>query len=254
MSINFYETLKQKKKAINPHFDTHGIEVPFRMLIAAPSGSGKTHSLCRLIYEMGKCFHEIYICVLSSDEPLYNMILDRLPEGKVRIYEKGEIPTLDQFSSIDPKTKRLKRNDKLQRLIVFDDLMLCKGANKVIEEFYIKGRKIGFSMVYIAQNYFAIPRNVRLNCQYFIIGRNILSKDIKDILRIFSIDMDVKQFSILYNKLTENPLDTILINIDKKLITRNIVEDRFDVGNLQKIRETLNELNITEIKDFKNVI
>lgn len=244
MTLNFYNTIKKKKAAINPNFERHGIDVPFRMLIAAPSGSGKTHSLCRLIYEMGKTFHEIYICVLSSDEPLYNMILQRLPEGKVRIYEKGEIPTLDQFSHVDPKTKRLKRNDKLQRLIVFDDLMLCKGANKIIEEYYIKGRKIGFSMVYIAQNYYAIPRNVRLNCQYFIIGRNILRKDIKDILRIFSIDMDVNTFSKLYNALTENPLDTILINLEKKIISKNIVESKYNVSSLENIRNTIEELNL----------
>lgn len=245
MSVNFYETIKKKKPAINPNFERHGIEVPFRMLIAAPSGSGKTHSLCRLIYEMGKTFYEIYICVLSSDEPLYNMMLQRLPEGKVHILEKGEVPSLEQFSHIDPKTKRLKRSDKLQRLIVFDDLMLCKGANKVIEEYYIKGRKLGFSMVYIAQNYYAIPRNVRLNCQYFIIGRNILSRDIKDILRIFSIDMDVKAFSKVYNALTENPLDTILINVEKKIITKNIVEQSFNVSNLSEIRNTLDTLNIS---------
>jgi len=243
-SINFYETIPRGKAAINPHFDLHGIEVPFRMAIAAPSGSGKTHSLCRLIYEMGKCFHEIYICVLSGDEPLYNMILDRLPDGKVHIMEKGEVPELSQFSRVDHKTKRLKRIDNLQRLIVFDDLMLCKSANKIIEEYYIKGRKLGFSMCYISQNYYGIPRNVRLNCQYFIIGRNILSRDIKDILRIFSIDMDAKTFARLYNTLTENPLDTILINVDKKTITKNIAEQKFDVHNLESIRGTLESLNI----------
>jgi hypothetical protein len=242
MSINFYETLKKKKPAINPNFERHGVEVPFRMLIAAPSGAGKTHSLCRLIYEMGKTFHEIYICVLSSDEPLYNMIVNRLPEGKVKIFEKGEVPTLDQFSHIDPKTKKVKRNDKLQRLIVFDDLMLCRGSNKTIEDYYTRGRKIGFSMIYIAQNYYAIPRNVRVNCQYFIIGRNILSKDIKDILRIFTIDMDLKDFTKLYNIITENPLDTMLINVHKKVISRNIVEEQYDVSNLMNIQNVLANL------------
>lgn len=245
MSINFYSTIKKSSSSINPNFDIHGIDVPFRMAIAAPSGSGKTHSLCRLIWEFGKTFHEIFICVLSADEPLYDMILERLPEGQVFVSEKGEIPPLEQFSTMDAKTNRLKRIDKLQRLIVFDDLMLCKGSNKLVEEYYIKGRKLGFSMAYIAQNYYGIPRNVRLNCQYFIMGRNILSRDIKDILRIFSIDMDAKTFSRVYNKLTENPLDTMLINIDKKIIARNITDEFYDVHNLSAIHETLGQLNIS---------
>lgn len=244
MSINFYSSLKRSKPAINPNYEQHGIEVPFRMVSSSPSGSGKTHSLCRLIYELGRCFHEIYICVLSSDEPLYNMIVQRLPEGKVHISERGDIPTLDQFSREDPKTGRLKRIDKLQRLIVFDDLMLCKGANKVIEEYYIKGRKLGFSMCYIAQNYYAIPRNIRLNSQYFILGRNILRKDLKDILRIFSIDMSPTEFAMVYNRLTEQPLDTMLINIDKRTISRNITDAIYSVANLDDIRETMDALNI----------
>jgi archaellum biogenesis ATPase FlaH len=78
MSINFYNTIHKKNKTINPHFDKHGIDIPFRMIIASPSGSGKTHQLCRLIYEFGKTFNEIYICALSADEPLYEMIEQRL--------------------------------------------------------------------------------------------------------------------------------------------------------------------------------
>lgn len=239
MSINFYNTIKKSKGLANPFYEKHHIDMPFRMIIAAPSGSGKTHSLCRLIYEMGEAFHYIYICVLSSDEPLYNMIIDRLPDGKVQIFEKGEIPNLEEFSTKDPKTGRLKKNDNLSRLIVFDDLMLHKGANKLIEEYYIKGRKLGFSMVYIAQNYYAIPRNIRLNAQFFILGRNILTRDIKDILRIFSIDMELKDFTHLYNCLTQQPLDTIMINVDKKLIQRNISEHIYNVSNKAHISETL---------------
>lgn len=239
MSINFYDTIKKKKGLENPNYDKHHIDLPFRMVMAAPSGAGKTHSLCRLIYEMGKAFHYIYICVLSSDEPLYNMILDRLPDGKVIISENGEVPGLEQFSTKDPKTGRLKRNDKLSRLIVFDDLLLHKGANKVIEEYYIKGRKLNFSMCYISQNFYGIPRNVRLNSQYFLLGRNILTKDIKNILHIFSIDMELKDFTHLYNCLTQQPLDTILINVDKKLIQHNISDCIYNVSNKSHIEETL---------------
>ena len=179
MSVNFYDTLRKDRPAINPNKEIHGIDVPFRMVIASGSGTGKTHALCRLIWSMGKTFHEIIICVLSSDEPLYEMIADRLNTPKktgIIFYERGEVPDIKSFQIVQ-QNGRTKRADNLQRLIVFDDLVLEKGANKMIEEFYIKGRKLGFSSVYISQNFFQIPRIVRLNTQYFIIGRNIQKKD-----------------------------------------------------------------------------
>ncbi len=55
---------------------------------------------------------------------------------------------------MDEKTKRLKRIDKKQRLIVFDDLIMDKNANRLASEYYIKGRKLGVSMCYIGHSFF----------------------------------------------------------------------------------------------------
>ena len=76
--INFYDLIPKGEKKINPNYATHGIDLPFRMLIAAPSGSGKTNQLMNLIAHMDKTFHEIIICVKSADEPLYEMMINKL--------------------------------------------------------------------------------------------------------------------------------------------------------------------------------
>lgn len=221
--INFYQFIK-KDKSINPNYSTHGISVPFRMLIAGPSGSGKTITLMNLITLMNKTFHEIIICVKSADEPLYNHLADRLKN--VKIYEGGEVPPISNYSIKDETTKRLKRIDKLQRLIVFDDLITDKKANALAAEYYIKGRKLGFSMVYIGQSFYQIPKLIRDNVQYFILGRNLLNRDLKLILSTFPTELSLSEFSDLYNQLTPEPLDTVLINIEKKYISRNITGDK----------------------------
>lgn len=232
-SINFYETLKKSKSTINPHFDEHGIEIPFRMLIAAPSGSGKTNSLCRLIYAMGKTFHEIIVCVLSADEPLYRMMEQRLVDEhgrpQVRFFEEGSVPDISEYSRIDPKTKKLKRIDKLQRLIVFDDLVLNRAANNKAKEYYIKGRKLGFSMCYLSQSYYATPKMIRDNCQIFILGKNLLKKDLRMILNVFPTNLTLEEFERLYNDMTKNPLDTITIDITKRYLRRNIVSEPIEI-------------------------
>lgn len=233
MSINFYKTIKKGKPTINPNIDKHGIGIPFRMCIASGSGTGKTHALCRLIYEFGKAFHEIIVCVPTSDEALYQMLDDRLntPKHKgVIFYEDGEIPPITNYGVKD-SNNRIKRKDNLQRLIVFDDYMGNKKANTEIKQYYLRGRKCGFSSVYISQNFYQIPRDVRVNTELFMLGRNIQKRDIRSILSIFSVDLDLDKFTEIYNILTANPLDTILIDQINKTIRKNVVEHKFLFNN-----------------------
>ncbi len=223
--INFYELIPKGDKKINPNYAIHGIEVPFRMLISAPSGSGKTNALMNLISLMDKTFHEIIICVKSADEPLYNMLINKLGSA-VKVFENGDVPNIEEYSIMDEKTKRLKRVDKKQRLIVFDDLINDRSANKIANEYYIKGRKLGFSMCYIAQSYYQINKMIRDNTQYFILGRNLLKKDLRMILSAFPTELTLDEFAELYNELTGEPLDVILINIEKRYICKNITGDK----------------------------
>lgn len=222
--INFYNLVPKGEKKINPNYNVHNIDIPFRMLIAAPSGSGKTNALMNLIMHMDKTFHEIIICVKSSDEPLYNMLINKLKN--ITVFEGGEVPSITEYSKVDDKTKRLKRVDKKQRLIVFDDLITDRSANTKAAEYYIKGRKVGFSMVYIGQSYYQIPKLIRDNCQYFLLGRNLLKKDLRMILSAFPTEYTLDEFTDLYNELTSEDLDTLLINIDKKYVSQNIVGDK----------------------------
>lgn len=221
--INFYEKTKTKA-AINPHKDRHGFKVPFRALIAAPSGSGKTNALLNVLAAMDQTFHQILVCVKSADEPLYQLLADRLGPA-VSFFENGEVPPIANYSVKCQKTGKLKRLDKLQRLIVFDDLVLDKGANKHALEYYIKARKLGFSMIYISQSYFQTPKMIRDNCQYFILGKNLLKKDLRMILHVFPTDMTLDQFAALYNDLTTEPLSTITIDIEGRTIRPNITGD-----------------------------
>lgn len=231
MSINFYNHIKKKETVLNPNYNSHGINVPFRMLIAAPSGSGKTNMLCNLIHIMNKTFHEYIICVKSADEPLYQMLDERLKEGLI-IYEDGQVPPITNFSIKDDKTGKLKRIDKKQRLIVFDDLILDKKANVLAKEYYIKARKLGFSMVYIGQSFFQIPKMIRDNCQYFILGKNLLKKDLRMILNCFPTEMKLDEFADVYNQMTEEPMSCVLIDLEKRTIRRNIDLNNNDLYKL----------------------
>ena len=60
---------------------------------------------------------------------------------------------------------------KRKILIVFDDMIADmindKKLNPVVTELFIRGRKIGLSLVFISQSYLEIPTDVKLNSTHF---------------------------------------------------------------------------------------
>ena len=43
------------------------------------------------------------------------------------------------------------------------DMLSNENLNLIITEFFIGGRKLNISLVFIIQSYFAVPKNIRLN-------------------------------------------------------------------------------------------
>ena len=44
-----------------------------------------------------------------------------------------------------------------------------KKLNPIVTELFIRGRKLNISLVFIAQSYFAVPKNIRLNSTHYFI-------------------------------------------------------------------------------------
>lgn len=221
--INFYEIVQQDAKPKNPNFKHHGIEVPFRAIIAAPSGSGKTNQLMNLLVAMDGTFNKVIICVKSADEPLYQHIIKKLKD-RVEVYENGEVPPLESGKDANDETKKesKKESKKTQTLIIFDDLMFDNSPE--ILQYYIRGRKKGFSCVYIAQNFYGIPINIRKNSDYVFLGRNLNKRDITSILSLYPSKLDIKEFSAIYTEATKEPLDVLLLDNQHKSLRYNIAD------------------------------
>ena len=61
---------------------------------------------------------------------------------------------------------------KRKILIVFDDMIADminnKKLNSVVNELFIRWRKLNISIVFITQSYFKVPEDVTLNSMYFL--------------------------------------------------------------------------------------
>ena len=63
------------------------------------------------------------------------------------------------------------QNEKRKILIVFDDIIANMLSNKkrnpIVPELFITGRKLNISLVFITQSYFAVPKDIKLNCTHY---------------------------------------------------------------------------------------
>ena len=205
--INWYETIPKKYllKTHNPHYDTHRIKLPMRLIIAGNSGSGKTQTLLNLIYNMPETFEKIFIVTKNKDEPLYNYLEDKFKQHGGLTIKEGihELPDLDKL-------------DKTQNnLVVLDDLCNESAkAQKPIADFFIRCRKKNCSIIYISQSFYQVPKLIRDNINYLIIKQVSSMKNLTMICRECSLGIDKKKLKEIYDDATANKTDFLLIDLE----------------------------------------
>ena len=203
-NFNWYERIPKEylTKTHNPHYNIHHIQLPFRAIIVGNSGSMKTNTLLNLIFNMPDTFSRIVICTKNKDEPFYNYLEEHLPG--VEIYEGIDaLPDLDSF------------NKEENSLVVCDDLVLEKNQ-KGVEQYAIRCRKLGASLVYITQDYYKVPKTIRYNSTYLFIKKLASLRDLQRILNEFSLGIDKKVFNDMYKHCTQKLNDFLLVDIQPK--------------------------------------
>ena len=201
--INFYEVMPKRflDTTENPNFNLHFIEIPFRMCVVAPSGSGKTNFVLNIIYlfSQGKgTFTDVTIVTRNKDEPLYNWLSGL--NDNIRIVEGMQNnPKLDDYDK------------KSNHLLIWDDLVLSKNLEPVCE-YYLRARKKNVSLMFLSQSYVDIPKMIRKNSSYLILFDLGGSKREQDyILREWSSDLDKEELRYIYNDATCQNLFPLII-------------------------------------------
>lgn len=200
--INWYSKLpaELRKKYHNPGFEKHGLEVPFRMAVIGASGSGKTNFCLNLLKITSGTFQHVLICLKSIEEPLYQFLKKKLRD-KVTFCE-NEIPPMDDLKEYESS------------IVIFDDLVASRNLQATISDWFIRGRKFGISMVYISQAYYAIPKLIRLQCQYVVLKKVGSDKDLALILREFSFGISKEQLMELYERATKKKDNFLLVDLN----------------------------------------
>jgi hypothetical protein len=201
--INFYDIIPKSylDDIDNPNFELHHIELPFRMCVVAPSGSGKTNFVLNLIrvFSNGKgTFADITIVTRNKDEPLYNWLSAQ--NDNIKIVEgMMNNPKLDDFDK------------KYNHLVIWDDLVLSKNLDPVCE-YYIRARKMNVSLLFLSQSYVDIPKMMRKNSSYLILFDLGGSKREQNfILKEWSGDLEKEELRAIYEDATKENLSPLII-------------------------------------------
>jgi hypothetical protein len=131
--INFYEHKDVKKLATkyhNPHFADTQIDIPARIGVIAPSGTGKTQWLLNYISKSFDAFGHIVV-VYKASEPLYEFLRDKIGSKHITFYTK--LTDLPAPNGLDMGNKQV--------LLVFDDQVADKNQEK-IEEYFEGGEQL----------------------------------------------------------------------------------------------------------------
>ena len=201
--VNFYEIIPKKylDDVENPNFNLHHIEIPFRMCVVAPSGSGKTNFVLNLIrvFSQGKgTFVDITIVTRNKDEPLYNWLAGQSDNIKI-VEGMQNNPKLDDYDK------------KFNHLLIWDDLVLSKNLDPVCE-YYLRARKKNVSLLFLSQSYVDIPKMIRKNSTYLVLFDLGGSKREQDyILKEWSGELDKDELRAIYEDAVKEKLSPLII-------------------------------------------
>ena len=206
---NFYNKKEVKKycsKTENPNYDLHHFDTPFRSLVVAPSGSGKSNFITNLISLFCKgrgTYDNIYIFCKCKDEPLYRYLADK-SKGLIEVFENLEkLPALNDLNACK------------QTLIIFDDMVTDIKKHPIISEYFIRGRKKGASIMFLSQSFYNTPKIIRQNVNYVVILKLGGTRDINSLLREVSIGLTKEQLLEIYKEATKIKFDMMIINLEK---------------------------------------
>ena len=111
----------------------------------------------------------------------------------------------DMFENNEDYNKKRKR----KVLIVSDDMishvMSNKKAQQVLNDLFIRCRKLNISLYFLTQSYFSVPKDVRLNCTHHIIFKLNNKRELQNITINHSTDIDSKDFVKIYRDCTKEP-------------------------------------------------
>ena len=169
--INFDNYTNQNKTEHNSIW-SYVPDHPFRILILAGSGSGKTNALLNLINNQLN-IDKIDLHAKDPYEAKYHFLIKKRESIELKHFNnpKAFIEYSNDMQHVYENIEEYNISKKRKISKAFDDIIANmindKKLNLVVTELFIRGRKLSISIIFITQSYFKVPKDVRLNSKFY---------------------------------------------------------------------------------------
>ena len=182
----------------------------FRMLICAPSGSGKTNTLMHMIYNL-LYFDKIFLYAKNLEQSKYQKLIDVFqPISREAGYDVIEASN-DKIIPVD------QLDSESQKIVIFDDF-ICDKNQKPLINYFIQGRHKNCCVIYLSQSYYKTPKDIRLNCSHFAIYEFPSNNEKSLLCRENGVSKET------YERATRDPYSFLYIDKPRKFTTKNFNE------------------------------
>lgn len=186
---------------------------PFRMLLVAPSGAGKTNVVMNLVLNYLD-FDRIYIYIKDIAEDKYVFLISYFQALEKQFQELNGTDEQIIWFSDDPKdiVPLDELDPEYQSLVIFDDAVTDKKANETISDMFIRGRKRNCSLIYQTQSLFDVPKKLRLNANYVLLFGVSDQNELQSIGRKYATSVDYQTFKKLFAECVNIPYGFMLLD------------------------------------------
>ena len=189
---------------------------PYRILIIGGSGSGKANALLNLINNQPD-IDKIYLYAKDPYEAKYQFLINKRESTGLKHFNdlRAFIECSNHMQDVYENIDEYNVDKKRKILIVCDDMINDmtnrQELNSIVTELFIRGRKLIISLFFIAQLYFKVQKDVRLNSIHFLIMKIPSKRELQQIPLNHSSDISTKDFIKIYKKCTAGPY-SFLVN------------------------------------------
>ena len=187
---------------------------PFRLLMASPSGSGKTNTLvyklqAPLVYD-----DKVYLYARNLEQEKYQQLSDMFD----MFSQKVRYPITETSSDIGGIQPLEALDRESQKIVIFDEFVTEKNQTPIVE-YFTGGRHRNCSSIYVSQSYFNTPKPIRLNCTYFCIGEFPTKHERNSICNELGVTREQ------YANATCEPFSFLYVDKPKRTVARNFYGD-----------------------------
>ena len=143
---------------------------------------------------------KIYLYARDLSEPKYEYLIKKREDAGIKHVNNSNafIECSNMMDDVYEHINDYNPSRKRKILIAIDDMIADIMKNKkfkaIINELFIRCRKLNILLVFITQSYFPVPKDVRLNSTHYLIMKINNRRELRNIVTDHSADIDYQDF------------------------------------------------------------